>query len=161
MRDLVITALDRQDLESAFADLRWQDVEDPASAPEEKGVYAWVGRLRHVLYIGSASGAYGLRGRIRTHVFHRTRADELSVPDKRDKYMAAVAGLSEHGASVICAVTPNAIEVEATLLAYSTVMTGTTPLLNGGGWDWTVATKAASERALEIYRRRTAPPSRA
>ena len=156
---ITVQVFDMQDLRLALPDLVWEQHHPGSLIPVEAGVYVWIRSDEVVLYIGSAMGKLGLRGRISTHLRLRANADALDLPGKRAEYKAVIAGLSEHQARLLYARCSNAPDIEGMLLAYSVVLTGTTPMLNGGGWDWTPRTREANSRALLVLRQKNARES--
>ena len=97
-----------------------------------------------------AENANGLKGRLQLHNREKEKLTGKSVHALPTMVRGVLARLTERSSRVVFAVSDTPADEEATLIAYSTLITGYSPLLNGMGWDWDDASGAASNRALAI-----------
>ena len=130
-----ITVLTLDDVVS-HCDLRFQ----PAvvgEVPRQPGVYCHVDpQDGAVLYIGSATGAYGLRRRLGNELtwIAETERDYPDHLSRRTSRAAVIAGLVEHRTQAHFATTTtpaDARDWERRLLHLSVLLTGAPPILRG------------------------------
>jgi hypothetical protein len=100
-----------------------------------------------------STNASGLRKRLLARARWRKELTDATSRERRMKARGVLAGLTERNAHVMFAATESAVDDEATLIAYSVLITGQTPLLNGEGWDWSANAVAMSARAIAIAER--------
>ncbi len=152
-----VTTLDFHDVRAVTPGLFWEDCLPGVDIPAETGLFVWLSLAGNLLYVGSSEGKGGLRLQYDTFYHRRVDAEPLTTDERRLHYPAVTAALAEHDTVAYFAVTPQAVEVEQMLLAYSILLTGFAPPLNGHAWDWTPELRAAYDAALAAHEARLAP----
>lgn len=152
-----MTTLDFHDVRAVTPGLFWEDCLPEVGIPAETGLFVWLSLAGNLLYVGSGIDEGGLRTQYDTFYHRRLDAEPLSTDQRRLHYPAVTAALAEHDTVAYFAVTPRAVETEAMLLAYSILLTGFAPPLNGHAWDWTPELREAYSAALAAHEARRAP----